>query len=510
LSASSTVSGTGFSTYLASPPAIGGTAAAAGSFTALAYTTTLTGGTGIVNLGSGQFYKDASGNVGIGTTSPSTEAVAAKLALVGTAGQDASSLATSNTKAVLSLRANSSSGYSLAFGTVVTTNNQYIQAVNYNGGAASTDLLLQPYGNNVGIGTSSVTANMRLDVQAASSAMQVQSTTGTNTAFTQYVNTGGTFYVGIDRSVGGGLTGSSSAYSGVISHSGAYPLSFGTSGTERMRITSAGNLLLGATSQTWDEKQSISLGGTNPGTVGLGVYFSGNGYTSSMVRVQAETSGTGWKMYEGRAVGGSALYYVDGTGGGYFAGNTGIGTTSQIRSGVLSVSGIISTNNNINWGPAGNGRIFSDVNWGCIFQADRASPASADFLWQNSAGTTRLTIDTAGSLNLAGAYTEAVVAIGTVTTTNTISLASGTVQTATLTASTACTFTMPTATAGKSFVLLLKQAAATGNGTATFTSVKWGTAGAPTITATAGKMDILTFIADGTNWYGSAAQGYTP
>lgn len=35
LTASSTVSGTGFSTYLASPPAIGGTASAAGSFTAL-------------------------------------------------------------------------------------------------------------------------------------------------------------------------------------------------------------------------------------------------------------------------------------------------------------------------------------------------------------------------------------------------------------------------------------------------------------------------------------------
>ena len=35
-----------------------------------AYTGTLTGGTGIVNLGSGQFYKDASGNVGIGTSSP--------------------------------------------------------------------------------------------------------------------------------------------------------------------------------------------------------------------------------------------------------------------------------------------------------------------------------------------------------------------------------------------------------------------------------------------------------
>ena len=107
-------------------------------------------------------------------------------------------------------------------------------------------------------------------------------------------------------------------------------------------------------------------------------------------------------------------------------------------------------------------------------------------------------------------YVESVVAIGTVTSASTISLTSGTVQTSTITAYTACTFTMPTATAGKSFVLLLKQAASTGNGTATFTGVKWSTAGAPTITATAGKMDILTFVADGTNWYGSYVQGYTP
>jgi hypothetical protein len=107
-------------------------------------------------------------------------------------------------------------------------------------------------------------------------------------------------------------------------------------------------------------------------------------------------------------------------------------------------------------------------------------------------------------------YTEGVVAIGTVTSSHTFSLTNGTVQTATLTASTACTFTMPTATAGKSFIVLLKQAASTGNGTATFTGVKWGTSGAPTITATAGKMDILSFIADGTNWYGSIQQGYTP
>ncbi len=127
-------------------------------------------------------------------------------------------------------------------------------------------------------------------------------------------------------------------------------------------------------------------------------------------------------------------------------------------------------------------------------------------------GTGKMVLDTSPTVNnpTVTNYVESVVTIGTVTSSNTIALTNGTVQTATLTASTACTFTMPTATAGKSFVLLLKQAASTGNGTATFTGVKWGTAGAPTITATAGKMDILTFIADGTNWYGSIAQGYTP
>lgn len=49
LSASSTVSGTGFSNYLASPPAIGGTAAAAGSFTTLTTSSTVTHNGGTAN-----------------------------------------------------------------------------------------------------------------------------------------------------------------------------------------------------------------------------------------------------------------------------------------------------------------------------------------------------------------------------------------------------------------------------------------------------------------------------
>ena len=51
---------------------INGTSGIVNDATDLNYTGTLTGGTGVVNLGSGQVYKDASGNVGIGAASPVT------------------------------------------------------------------------------------------------------------------------------------------------------------------------------------------------------------------------------------------------------------------------------------------------------------------------------------------------------------------------------------------------------------------------------------------------------
>lgn len=103
-------------------------------------------------------------------------------------------------------------------------------------------------------------------------------------------------------------------------------------------------------------------------------------------------------------------------------------------------------------------------------------------------------------------YTESVVAIGNTGTSKTIALTSGTLQTATLTGN--CTFTMPTATAGKSFILLLNTGA--GSFTGTFTGVKFSGGTAPTITATASRLDIISFVADGTNWYGSVIQNFTP
>jgi hypothetical protein len=101
-------------------------------------------------------------------------------------------------------------------------------------------------------------------------------------------------------------------------------------------------------------------------------------------------------------------------------------------------------------------------------------------------------------------YTESVVAIGNSSTSKTLDLTNGTFQTVTMTGN--CTFTMPTATAGRSFILVVSTGA--GGFTGTFTSVKWANNAAPTLTTTASRWDILTFFSDGTNWYGTYAQAF--
>jgi hypothetical protein len=81
-----------------------------------------------------------------------------------------------------------------------------------------------------------------------------------------------------------------------------------------------------------------------------------------------------------------------------------------------------------------------------------------------------------------------------------------TITVITLTAN--CTLTFPSAGAGKSFTLVLKQDA-TGSRLVTWPTLTWPGGVAPTLTTTAAKTDVFSFLCvDGATWYAfTAAQG---
>lgn len=100
-------------------------------------------------------------------------------------------------------------------------------------------------------------------------------------------------------------------------------------------------------------------------------------------------------------------------------------------------------------------------------------------------------------------YTETAYSVNS-STSVTISLTNGTQYIITLTGN--ATINLPAAGSGKSFTVILKM------GSGGFT-VTWASGGihywpnniTPTITGTASKTDIFTFVSDGTRWFGTTA-----
>ena len=223
-----------------------------GRFVNLEYTGTFTGGTGVVNLGSGQFYKDASGNVGIGTASPLAR-------LNAQADNNNSDLG----QLIVSGATNSNKRLSLGFNT--TSNYGFVQSII--AGDNYYPLALQPTAGNVGIGT--VSPTQKLHVVGAIIGQSTDNYFG-NYSSGAYADIGslGTSDVWLD------------ARSDTLTN---VPLQFRTKGTgefvwtqglsEKMRINSSGNVGIGTVSPAYTLDVQATTG-TVSATSTTGTNFS--------------------------------------------------------------------------------------------------------------------------------------------------------------------------------------------------------------------------------------------
>jgi hypothetical protein len=304
------------------------------SFGTLAYTGTLTGGTGVINIGSGQVYKDASGNVGIGTSSPSS------------AYGFSRSLGVSGSNAEVYIESPSGKW---SFGTD-GNGNGYFQGPSPTNTAAGTlsfntrgsERMRIDSAGNVGIGTSS--PDGKLTISGGSSSVSFGNRLAFNLfntassgnqscqiAFGSAGATKNTGFIGTDFNATGDvdtLSIGATRSNGVVNfYAGGF--------TERMRITSAGNVGIGTSSPLL--KLDVSGKAKFTGVeIGVGEEYTSNIYFEGGFKYRATGFGTvigassGAITFSNTASSGSAgasatvteRMRIDS------AGNVGIGTTS--------------------------------------------------------------------------------------------------------------------------------------------------------------------------------------
>ena len=408
--------------------------------TALSYSGTLTGGTGIVNLGSGQFYKDASGNVGIGVTPSAWDSSSKALQF---ASGSLWAFNTTQMAVTQNLYYNSSGNFIYVNTATASAYRQISGAHSWwnapSGTAGTTATLTQAMtldtSGRLGIGTSS--PGSKLDV-----------TSGTGYSDISYKATGGFAVRGDGRVDIGGATGLN-AYLGIyksdassitnyLSFVRQTGLGFSISGSsttvEFSAIGTSGTINFGNTGVLG---QQLSLD-TATGNVGIGtaspsaklevnngnglfgnsvannqLTVSRTGVNASSLSIQAYTdqptlsytyTSGGLKIYDATAT--AERMRIDSSG------NVGIGTTSP--SGRLDVYG--SDNNNLikssNSGAnAASIRIQSNNAGNYLLAAgannplyiDNSSTAAQSIIFRNtSSSTERMRIDGSGNVLVTG------------------------------------------------------------------------------------------------------------
>jgi hypothetical protein len=309
---------------------------------------------------------DASGNLGVGTTSPTAnrrlDAVISANASAGIRVQNTNTgtNVTSNTAYVAGGNAvefgvvgNSYTTYGVLVSNAAYTyvNNAPVTLaadgtgyITFGTGAGVPERARIDSSGNLGIGTSSPTAP--LTIQKASSFVQVNST-GTGATYARFNNSGGPFiYAGVESSGGASVVPGTSAYSAIFGTDGAYSVQFFTNNSVRATLDSSGNLGLGVTPSAWlSSIKTLQIGSTTFIRDGSSVSVFGNNYytNSSSQNIYSTTNfATAYSQNGGQhqwfnAPSGTAGNAVTLTQAMTLdaSGNLGVGTTSPSASAIL-------------------------------------------------------------------------------------------------------------------------------------------------------------------------------
>ena len=135
------------------------------------------------------------------------------------------------------------------------------------------------------------------------------------------------------------FTGSLGRVGTVNGTGSATPLTFINNNREVARFQTDGDLLIGTTTGTYDERLLVNLSSSED-KIGAFFFAQNTSYTKTLVRAQSNTTSVGgnYKYFEGMSFGGAVNFHVKSDGSGYFAGEVNIGTSTSVSGYELQVA----------------------------------------------------------------------------------------------------------------------------------------------------------------------------